>query len=334
MTRRYGVPYKGSKSKLAERIVDVFPQKTNFYDLFCGGGAITHRALITGKFQNYYINDIQPKLADTIKQVLSNDYEADTSWVSRDDFFRRYKEEPLIKVCWSFGNDGHSYLYSKEIEQWKKALHYARVYKDYSLLREFGIDSDGSRKDIREHKEEYKQKYIVWYMERHGFTDEEKSLYKELKGKGVFDNLGAVGACGKIKLKKRIESIRKIDMQSLERLESLESLESSQKSYDEIEIKANSVIYCDIPYRGTTGYGTKELDYDKFFDWCRKQKELVFVSSYEMPDDFVPVAEFSHRSTINDSKNLAVVEKIFIPKQQIALYNAVKPNRDLFDEVA
>lgn len=41
---RYGLPYKGSKNKIAERIVDFLPKAKNFYDLFAGGCAITHCA--------------------------------------------------------------------------------------------------------------------------------------------------------------------------------------------------------------------------------------------------------------------------------------------------
>ena len=37
--KTYGLSMKGSKSKLAERIVSLFPRATHLYDLFCGGSA-------------------------------------------------------------------------------------------------------------------------------------------------------------------------------------------------------------------------------------------------------------------------------------------------------
>ena len=46
---------------------------------------------------------------------------------------------------------------------------------------------------------------------------------------------------------------------------------------------------CDPPYRSTTGYkGTGRFDYDAFYDWCRKMSKnnIVYVSEYDMPDDF------------------------------------------------
>ena len=35
--KTYGLSMKGSKSKLADRIVSLFPRATHLYDLFCGG---------------------------------------------------------------------------------------------------------------------------------------------------------------------------------------------------------------------------------------------------------------------------------------------------------
>lgn len=40
--RQTGMSFKGSKSKLAERIVSIFPRAEHFYDLFSGGCAIAH----------------------------------------------------------------------------------------------------------------------------------------------------------------------------------------------------------------------------------------------------------------------------------------------------
>ena len=57
---RYGVPYKGSKNAIAEWVYSFFPKnnKKNFYDLFAGGCAVTHAAMLDGAYKNYIINDI------------------------------------------------------------------------------------------------------------------------------------------------------------------------------------------------------------------------------------------------------------------------------------
>jgi DNA adenine methylase len=55
----------------------------------------------------------------------------------------------------------------------------------------------------------------------------------------------------------------------------------------------NSIIYCDPPYKGTTKY-KGGLDYEHFYQWCRNMKvkgHTIFVSEYNMPDDFICVWE-------------------------------------------
>lgn len=42
------VPYQGSKRRYAEFITPYFLPCKNFYDVFCGGGAITFRVLQDG----------------------------------------------------------------------------------------------------------------------------------------------------------------------------------------------------------------------------------------------------------------------------------------------
>lgn len=59
---RYGLPYKGSKNSIAEWIVDNLPPADTFVDLFFGGGAVTHRAMLTGKYKHFIINDIDDRL--------------------------------------------------------------------------------------------------------------------------------------------------------------------------------------------------------------------------------------------------------------------------------
>ena len=86
-------------------------------------------------------------------------------------------------------------------------------------------------------------------------------------------------------------------MQGLENFTRLQGLvEPSGKSYYEIEIKPNSVIYCDIPYRATAKYNEIDFDYAKFYDWALAQTEPVFISEYDMPKDFICIAAKSKKS--------------------------------------
>ena len=115
----YGLPYKGSKNKIAEWVVSNFPQKDNFYDLFAGGCAVTHCAMLQNKFKTYTVNDVLdiPRL---FVDAINGKYKNETRWISREDFYKLKDTDPYIKTCWSFGNNGRNYLYSKEIEPYKK----------------------------------------------------------------------------------------------------------------------------------------------------------------------------------------------------------------------
>lgn len=86
-------------------------------------------------------------------------------------------------------------------------------------------------------------------------------------------------------------------------------------SYENLDFE-NCLIYCDPPYQGTTGYKTGAFDHDKFFDWCRKQakKNIVFVSEYNAPDDFIEVWQGEIKTNFASSRKSAThnaVEKLF-----------------------
>lgn len=137
---KYGLPYKGSKNKLAERIVRLLPKRTHLVDLFCGGCAVSHAALLMGKYEHIHINDINWMCPKLFIDALNGKYNDENRWISREDFFRLKDTDPYVAVVWSFGNNLRSYLYSKEIEPLKKAIHYAMFFSDYSLGKELGHD--------------------------------------------------------------------------------------------------------------------------------------------------------------------------------------------------
>lgn len=88
-------------------------------------------------------------------------------------------------------------------------------------------------------------------------------------------------------------------------------------------IPDNSVIYCDIPYKGTRTYQSHkktEFDYERFYDWAYKQTQPTFISEYWMPEDrFVCIAEIKRKETFSASNNSKkVTERIFVPKHQQA----------------
>ena len=308
---RYGVPYKGSKNQIAEWVCSHFPKASNFYDLFAGGCAITHCAMEKNIFQNYHANDI----ADShflFMEAVYGKFQNETRWISREDFFRLKDSEPYIKYAWSFGNNGRDYLYSKEIEPWKKALHYARVLNDFSLLEAFGIKTDkADRITIAKNADEWKKKYIEWAIKFFAFTDEEIEKYNQYKKEGVFENL-IHGSVGLIQLKKRLRSLQSLE--SLQRLHP--DLVVTGEDYAAIAARYSGLdvcFYADPPYAGTACYHKSGFDHDRFYDWLRSVDFSVYVSEYTMPEDFTAIWERRKTCTLSSTNNARqTVEKVFV----------------------
>jgi len=88
----------------------------------------------------------------------------------------------------------------------------------------------------------------------------------------------------------------------------------SNKSYLDLEIPPNSIVYCDPPYEGTTKY-TGELDHDEFWEWARRMSRrghTVFVSEYKSPSDFECVWEKDLKSFLALGKRGSIrTEKLF-----------------------
>ena len=185
----YGLPYKGSKNKIAEWIVSHFPKAENFYDLFAGGCSVTHAALLSGKFNNIYANDLFVEYPRLFLSAINGEFKDETRWISRNDFEELKGSDAYVSSCWSFGNNCRNYLYSEEIEPYKKALHYACVFEDYSLFNAMGIYPKKSQKEssyerkieignwLKSNSSEVKTKYINYWLD---LVDDKRRDYERI----------------------------------------------------------------------------------------------------------------------------------------------------------
>ena len=309
---RYGLSYKGSKNALVEKLIPLFPKRNNFYDLFCGGCAVTHGAMLSGRFNNFIINDIDPLLPQLFWDSIHGKYKNESRWISREDFYNLKDSDGYVKLTWSFGNNGRNYLYGKPIEAYKKAIHYLIFFRDTSLILEVLKNRIGDTErflidEIAKSDKSRKDRYHMW---RAAFRERLQSL----------ESLQSLQSLESLERLERLESLQ--SLQSLERFERLERL---NKSYDEIEIKPDSLVYCDIPYRNTDEYNEGGFNHDKFYEWALRQKELTLISEYNMPEsDFKCVAEFEKRCTLSATKNNLSIERLFVPKTQLDLWLPLK----------
>ncbi len=119
---RWGMPYMGSKNDIADELSDVLPRGKRFVDLFGGGAAMTHSASQRSKWQEFYYNELNPLVVDLLKKSVSGEiFKNKAEWITRDKFKQLKDTDGMIAFVWSFGNNGKAYLYSKEVEPWKRA---------------------------------------------------------------------------------------------------------------------------------------------------------------------------------------------------------------------
>ena len=118
----YGLPYKGSKNSIAKWVISNLPASHTFVDLFAGGCAVTHAAILSGKFGRFIANDIT-EYPQVFRDAIDGKYRNECRWISREDFLRLKDDDPYVRLCWSFGNDMKTYMYAPEVERFKKHMH-------------------------------------------------------------------------------------------------------------------------------------------------------------------------------------------------------------------
>ena len=139
----------GSKRKIAEDIVRELPRGEVLVDLFAGGCAITHCALLSGKWRMIIANDVTD-VVQLFGDAVAGKYHDECRWISRKDFFRLKDTDPYVRYCWSFGNNGTGYMYAPEMERFKKwmwLMAFASTPADWStawrgFVREFSLVRD------------------------------------------------------------------------------------------------------------------------------------------------------------------------------------------------
>ena len=272
----YGLNWIGSKGLFADQIINVLPSADTFVDLFCGGCAITHCALLSGKYNRVIANDIKD-MASFFKQALEGKIENLYEPVTREEFFMRIKE-PKIASCWSFSGNAESYVWNKETEKINLELFNCVASDNFqtrkqSLRKAFSLLTD---------------LYDSGKLNRTSITPERKTT--------VFSALA------------RVANLSKLSYLS-------PKLECSHKDYQDVTIPYNSTVYCDIPYIGCATYNEGKFDHNTFYEWWNAQDFPVFVSEYTAPDAFGCIWQTTRRVTSGNINYKTSVEKIFVQKR-------------------
>jgi len=312
----------GSKSSIAKWIVAMLPKATRFYDLFGGGFSITHAMLVhrSKHFKHFHFNEPREGICELVKDSIDGKYSYENfkpPFVDREMFFREI-EKPYIKMCWSFGNTGKSYLFSEEIEPYKRSMHNAIVFNQFDELAEKTLGMKAFR---LEYSINQRRLFLRARIERYRVTKIPEFLHRYL-APGELEKLQSVDKVSGSYQLQQLQQLRQLQqLEQLERLQQLEQLQQlqqlgnlhfSQGSYDEIEIKPNSVVYCDPPYAGTAKYDN-EIDHLKLFDWAVNQPNPVFISEYNIKHQglFLVAQKLKLQKLAGSGNNKHKMEKVY-----------------------
>ena len=318
----YGMPYMGSKNRIAESIIGVLPSAEHFYDLLGGGGAIAHCAVLSGKYKHVHYNELNPVVFKGFKMAVTGGFKDEDRWISREDFNALKDTDPYVAICFSFGNCLKRYMYNQDREPVKKAIHYAICFNDYSLLDQYLGDFKVrlAESDLYKRRIEL-QRYLT-------------KLYrndKDVKGKFAVSIDSSDGVCNTSTNMERLDRIKDLsnlytsvdtsggyirkvseNVERLERVQFKGNLTCTNLSYDRVPLEPDSVIYCDPPYKNTEQY-TQEFNHDDFYEWCRKQSN-IYISEYTAPDDFKCILEIEKRVKFSSYGANRASEKLFTLK--------------------
>lgn len=173
----YGLPYMGSKSAIAEKIIEFLPEAETLVDLFGGGGAITDCASQSGKWQNVVYNEIEPVISQGFKMAIDGSFNKEKRWINRETFFKIKDKDPYAIICYSFGNNLRNYLYSPEHEKDKQAV-FEKIVADPN----YEIKPVETR---RKWCKQYLANYKVPTIENLGRLERIKRVSQRLQGKPI-----------------------------------------------------------------------------------------------------------------------------------------------------
>lgn len=319
----YGLPYTGSKNKLAEKIIKHFPKTDTLVDVFFGGGAITHCAIVNNKFKNYIANDIRTT-PQFFVECLKGKYSNDLRWISSEDFKNSSRDNWFVRLCWSFSNSCNTYIYGKANEICKKAFHYAICFNDFSLLedlypqyicdkikehlKDIPVESWNERRLAAQHAVKELMKLYSNDLTRKDFSCASKS------GNALQQHLGNIGRLQSLECISRLSNLENVqyinNTTHLERINRLRNIDCSTNTFTPDNITAynldyhkltdiipdNSVVYLDPPYKGTFDYSENNsgamkntilFNTEEFLDWAYEigKKHPTFISEYNIDDD-------------------------------------------------
>ena len=313
------IPYMWSKERIAIDVYNIINaytkdrKKNLLVDLFCWWFAVSE--VFLKKWREVISNDKNKYVIALLKQTLKGLPDIVYNRVSKEKFNdiinnpSKYEDWYVwyIQCAWSFWNNQKAYLYWKNREEYKKQADDLVVRKQVGDL-------------IKTHIPE---KYIKWIIKQD--TIKKRRLALRRVAKVVWKKNKNISKLQNLEKLQRLENLEILER--LQRLKKLQKLTKNHitimsKSYEEVEIPEDAIVYCDPPYYNTAPYAESNFDHKKFWNYMRKLSKThkVFISEYTAPGDFIPIYKFELRSLLQQGgkkKTEQSLEKIFIYKSYL-----------------
>lgn len=279
MMARYGIPYQGSKSRIAPWVVEHLPAAPVLVDLFAGGCAVTHAAMESGRWGKVVANDLGEG-PDVFRRAIEGEFADDKTVWTREEFLLHRDDDLAHALVHSFGNNARDYLWSPEMEAVKvpacKMLLADTWRERYRLYHRF-MDA------------------LAEYVAAHGEVPGQRN-------------------CCKCELE-RLQGLQRLQrLQGLQRL-----LEVARLDYREVGVPEGATVYADPPYRGTSQLAYAQagkFSHAGFDDWLESVPFMVVVSEYAAPRGCVQVAARERRcSMAGNGKSQKTVERLFVQER-------------------
>ena len=290
-----GLPYKGSKNTIAERIVGLMPGGGKFLDACCGGGAVLEAAYLSGKYSSVTGMDIDSGIILLLKAVFhdfgSIDYEHRQLRTAEDfkkaNSERKTLDDAVTRFTCSFGFNGYDYQWGERRRHLKYLAHQALTLPTLDERRQ------AYREFMKEVIAQGKTEGERWSIE-----------LKELQ------NLCHTEQATNICRLQKVESVMKAASEK-----SKTTIELREGSMFEIDYTPYDVIYFDPPYANTKGYDKLKFDFTRFrelIETLARQDKHVFVSEYSCPSPmFTEIWKTEKLMSQCATKTVNVVEKLY-----------------------
>src|SRR5690606_5205393 len=96
---------------------------------------------------------------------------------------------------------------------------------------------------------------------------------------------------------------------TLKKIDKMQDVIFVHRDYKALSIPEGAMVYCDIPYKNSTGYSSGDFNHNQFYSWAEdkaKNGYEIYVSEYEhnVPDSWSVVWRKDSKKDIRDKNGV------------------------------